>query len=327
MKVVEVFDLKKDISHCKVRFLIPTLNRPRELYKTLEWNLDAIEKSSQNYEIQILISENCSDDKYKLDLVHLDSISQKFSRGSVYLVRQKERLNLNVHFRLVSSLGDCEWHIWCGDDDLINQNYICEVLAKIIHSGGRDAFIPGIANITQDEFFKASESSGDLVNSIYLPKVKRAWYSIYRGHQLSGVVVPYKIAKEVNSELSERNHYPWIAYLGRCLRFGKITHYPQLKTRVTTGTPKLFCYGQNGLVPDIDEAIHIGYGYSFKSLQYSLAVFIRPFILGRMLHVSTNFWVRVYRYTCLFFDCRLRKSIFFISYPFFIYRLIFAGRK
>lgn len=303
-----------------LRFIVPTLNRPKELLKTVGWIIDVLNDLEPDLVCGILISENHSDDELKVPIAEIEKLIGRSRNAVVQFIRQETRLSLSSHMRALSSTGGAQWHFWCGDDDLCDYSYIRSVIERI----GADCdfiggFVPSYENISQKDFFEAKLFVGGSIQESHLYKLgdRRDWFAAYRGHQLSGLVFSSSIEAAVNRDLPESNMYPWIAYTANCLLQGGVEYFRGCKTRITGGTPKLFSYGKDGLVPDIDEALKAGLiERPLSSLRISLSILNRPYGFKRINHAAMTRWGRVVALIGLFRAHKMRKlvcSVFFIT--------------
>ena len=311
---------------CDLRFIIPTLNRPRELLKTVKWLLDATQSRANKLTIQVLISENASDSNLRLELKELESLSATPKGIGIYFLRQPTRLNVVHHMRVLSQTLGARWHFWCGDDDLCSPCYIQEVLNCI-----KDpdpccaAIVPSYSNITQSEFFEKQNDMEEDCNQPVLYRLRdtRDWFAIYRGHQLSGLVFNSEIEIAVNSDLPKQNMYPWISYLANAASRSGILYYRNYKTLVTGGTPKLFSYGKNGLVPDIDEAVKCGLKNArFRGYLISCNILIRGHGYNRIRQTAGSKMGMLSSAFKLLREDKLRKITALIVLPFLLFRIL-----
>ena len=85
---------------------------------------------------------------------------------------------------------------------------------------------------------------------------------------MSGLTYRKNIIESGNKVIPEQNLYPWMSYQIISLSIGDIYFLHGNHARITSDTPKLFSYGDDGLFPEICEAIFAGFNNNYRSAVY-----------------------------------------------------------
>lgn len=152
---------------------IPTYNRSRFLYQTLESLFSEIQ--NENYSLEIIVSDNCSTD-------NTEKVIHSFINKGLPIIHVKNIENKGAEVNVIQcfSLAKGNYVLVLGDDDFFLKGALSKIFA-ILHN---ESDI-GILHITGNSYNEKFEISGDLVSnkgySIYEDKlsfIKRVHYNL-----------------------------------------------------------------------------------------------------------------------------------------------------
>lgn len=310
----------------KIRIVIPTLNRPKELLSNFKKIIIDFNRIVSPLSVQVVISENCSDSDKQIDFEILENIFMEYNSLnslSVIFIQRKARLPLGSHMHWLGNISGTEWVMWLGDDDVLSPTYFKFVFDNIKNEKLM-AIAPGYGAVDAKEFFDICDKNEDFEKPVFekFSKDNMNSFIIHRGHQLSGLAYRETIIKFVNNCIPKKNLYPWMAYQIFALKNGEIYVIKGDHARITSDTPKLFSYGKDGLFPEISESIMVGFHDNYR-----LAVYYAIIVLG-----STGYWrifetTRVrffsfFRFLAIMFNPRMNKIVFLGLSPIIFYRIV-----
>lgn len=256
---------------------IPTFNRAETLSKNL-LHLDTIcSKLKCKDEVEILISDNGSEEYQKS---FLKEFILKF--GVRYYFQDKNiGFESNCLFLLDQANG--EYIMLLGDDDFLSLKYLERVLYycrnKMIN-----AIIPNYYNIDENgNFFKGLR---DPETEDYLCEGMKALKLVVKAHQMSGIVFKSEGVKESYIINVKSNVYPQLYFLGYNILKGKVVHITKYPLKVTTTNKKNFSYDFDYLFGDIARSID-GLTFSGSKEKKELEKYIAKFFCIRFCNKNT----------------------------------------
>ena len=320
--------LLKENSTIKFRLIIPTLNRPKELIYNFNKILFDINRINPKFNIQIIISENCSDLENRIDFLTLKNSFNKINNlnnMSVVFIKRGTRFSLGRHMHWLGNLPGAEWVMWLGDDDLLSPTYLSFVFDAIEKNNCVTAINADYGVITAKNFFEICDQKEEIEEKISIDKYnskKIDSFIVHRGHQLSGLVYKKEIIEYSNKFIPEENLYPWMGYQITSLKKGEIHILQGLHARITSDTPKLFSYGKDGLFPDICESIMAGFHDDYKMGVYYAIKVLGGIGSWRIFMTSKNSLLVFVRFLALIADKRMDKLAFCGLTPIIFYRVV-----
>lgn len=320
--------LLEENSEIKFRLIIPTLNRPKELICNFKKVLFDINRINPKFNIQIIISENCSDIEKSIDFLTLknffDQINNLNTISAVFIKRSK-RLSLGRHMHWLGNLPGAKWVMWLGDDDLLSPTYLSFVFDAIEKNNCVVAINPGYGVIKAKKFFEICDRIEKIEKKISVDKYANkniGSFIIHRGHQLSGLVYKKEIIEYSNKVIPEENLYPWMGYQITSLKKGEIHILKGLHAIITSDTPKLFSYGKDGLFPEICESIMAGFHDNYKMGVYYTIKVLGGIGSWRIFMTSEKPFFPFFRFLALITNKRMDKLVFCGLTPLIFYRVV-----
>lgn len=303
---------------CLLRIIVPTLNRPKAVLKNLNY-LTSLFSECEINECQIVCSENHSDQDFLVQSEDLPDAQ------NLFFVVRPQRLGLGEHMHWLSSLEGAQWHMWVGDDDLVHPDFAIRVLKEIQNAPpDLNGIYPDREAFSEDDFFKddyAWEVAGGpaKIDNVSIKTTKAVWEAIYRGHQLSGLTIRASIEHDVfiKGKLPAYNLYPWMAFHALALERGSLLHIRDLPSKITMGTPKLFSYRSDGLLPEISESIRCGfYNNKLRGFRYAIEILGRGAGIWRIFLTNKSVIICLWNYLNMFASKRLHPVVFIGVLPF-----------
>lgn len=231
--------------------LIPTYNREPFLLKNIRILSDYIRKSNLQTEIEIIISNNNSNDNTDRTV---KLFQQNNSDIQINYFSQKENLGLEKNALFVLSKAKGKYVMFLGDDDYIEFEYLIECLKCIqINKGELNCIIPAFINInTQGEQLQGGRDI-DLPTIIFKAGFKNCFQNSWRGHQLSGLILKRDNLYNEYNRKNVNNIYPFVFFVAYSCYKGKTFHFTKYPVKVTTvsQTNKDWDYKEDGLMNDI----------------------------------------------------------------------------
>ncbi|NME68167.1 glycosyltransferase family 2 protein [Flammeovirga aprica] len=227
--------------------LIPTFNRGEDLLFNLNLLSDYISKIEHSNEIQIIISDNCSDD-------NTEQLVSTFKHNnpslSIQYFRNSENIGLERNAVEVLSKSSAEYIMWLGDDDYLPNGYLAFIL-KHIRDEELGFILPRNINIVGRNEFETFASE----NPTYETK-KAGYQSMYEighfSHQMSGIVLRRENLLDKYLEKDNwRNVYLFMFFTNYCILNYNGIFVEDYKVSITQGNSKAWSYDKAGLLPEV----------------------------------------------------------------------------
>ncbi|WP_462425243.1 glycosyltransferase family 2 protein [Fusobacterium sp. THCT13E1] len=227
---------------------IPTYNRAMYLERNIELLIKFIRKNHLEKLIEIIISNNNSND-------NTESILRKYQNEDITILifNQKFSLKIQENFIFVANKSSSKYFMWLGDDDYIEEKYLLKVLKILIENETQDGILcilPSNIPINTKGKILNSKIKKTLKNEIIDKGFKNCMENSYRACQMSGLVFHKKV---INEYLKRKvnNLYPFIFFYCFSSLNGKTYSVVDCPVKVTHGEKKYWNYGKDGLINDI----------------------------------------------------------------------------
>lgn len=231
--------------------LIPTYNREPFLIKNIRLLSDYIRKGNLQAEIEIIISNNHSND-------NTDRSIKLFQRNNsdilIHYFSQKENIGLEKNALFVLSKAEGEYVMFLGDDDYVEFEYLIECLKYIkTNKGELNCIIP--ANVPINEQGQRLPGGRDI--KLPTKKFKRGFKNClrnsWRGHQLSGLILKKDNLYNEYKKNNVNNIYLFIFFVAYSGYKGNTIHLTDYPVKVTAASQanKDWNYGDDGLINEI----------------------------------------------------------------------------
>lgn len=227
---------------------IPTYNRAKYIKKNIELLIKYIKKNNLEKNIEIIISNNASNDETEKIL---NACQKENFDINLKIYNQKESLYIIENIIFVAEQSKNNYFMWLGDDDYIEEKYLLEVLNIIKQNKFSEeifCILPSFKQI-KGELEIGGRGLFDK-KKIYNKNFKSCVENSYKGHQMSGLVFSKKILKTYR-ENKVNNMYPFIFFVAYSSLNGKIYYIPEYPVRVTVGEKKYWSYGKDGLISEV----------------------------------------------------------------------------
>lgn len=231
-----------------ISICIPTYNRSPFLLKNLEIFIDIIQTLKIETDIEIIVSDNNSNDETQEMVLKLISITKKIN---IQYFRQERSIPIyeNQIFTVEKASGD--YFMWIGDDDFIVIQYLEKVL-DALKNKNIGCIIPSFESIDIEGNSLNGGRDLNLPTKIYKASFYNCVVNSWRGHQMSGLVFKKQFLQEYIKR-GINNMYPFIFFSAySCLRENTL-HLTEYPIRVTQPGQKnkAWTYGEDGLINDI----------------------------------------------------------------------------
>lgn len=228
-----------------LEILIPTYNRGVYLNKNIISLKEMIEKNLLVEKVNIIISNNASNDD-------TESYLDKYDENYIISFTQKVNIGLENNALFVLSKASADYVMLLGDDDYINVDYLKTVLSMINSRNNISMIIPNFE--LYDEGGKSLKVLREPIqNTSYFNKNSYSAYlqSLYC-HQLSGLVYKRSDIAKASSHPKFSTLYPFIYWGCVSAQNGDVAHITQFPVKVTqvAQSKKDWDYGEDGLLID-----------------------------------------------------------------------------
>ncbi|MEQ9298396.1 MAG: glycosyltransferase [Cyclobacteriaceae bacterium] len=274
-----------------LQILIPTFNRAMALEKNLGHLKQEIGGLAHPDNVEIFISDNCSQDETRQVVKDYDLISQL----RIKYHRQQKNIGLEANVLWLLKNTESPYILWCGDDDFLSEGYLDFVLSSIsdelVPPG---LIIPGLSSLLENGILSPGRAKID--DPISIPSgFEAAWAYSHLAHQMSGLVMKREGLYEHYVDFEEyRNPYLFIHLATYELLNRPAIYAPSFDTKVTVFNAKDWSYNEVGLLDEVFKSY-----YPFKSqlgekqliellirfsIIHSYRYDIKPFKPGRLLN-------------------------------------------
>jgi glycosyltransferase involved in cell wall biosynthesis len=221
--------------------LIPTYNRSEYLEKNLKQMIATIQVNGFTDKVDILVSNNCSEDQ-------TEAVLDQY-RSEITSFRQEKNIGLesNALFLLKSAVG--KYVMYLGDDDFLDENYLPAVLEYLGSNDPPTVVLPSILGVTTDGRVVAQRNVG-MSSRLFKPGRLSAAIKMGLGHQLSGVALLREGLLQEYKQRQVANIYPFVFFVGFNALRGTVLHLTHYPVRVTEGVQKDWAYGTDALFGD-----------------------------------------------------------------------------
>jgi len=241
--------------------MIPTYNRAKVVAENLEGVIKILEDNHLLERVEIVISNNASeDDTFEV----LKKIVAANKNVSISLFNQEQTLGSLGNMNFVLQQASCEYVMYLGDDDYISAEYLKSVLRYIVKIKGLSCIIPSYLNIDVQGNPTGRGRDIGKKTTLYRKGFYNSFANSWKGHQLSGLVFKRSLIKNVLDENNITNVYPFIFFVLTCTHQGKTVLLPEFPVLVTRPpqSEKSWSYGEDGLIIDVFENYEKYKGYN-----------------------------------------------------------------
>jgi glycosyltransferase involved in cell wall biosynthesis len=231
----------------KLSILIPTYNRKRYIEKNYKELHKTILDAGLSEQIQLVISNNCSNDG---TFEFLNEITNVEVKSVIY--QQDKNIGSVQNFLFLLEHATTEYILFLGDDDYLQPDYLSNVIS-LIEDRSISVIIPsnkGISEAGKDIGF--SRDIG-LDNTHSKAGFKSCLMHSWRGHQLSGLVFRRSNLSEITKQYKISNMYLFIFLVAYSTLQGDTYHLTKFPVSVTRPPQKdkEWSYGDDGLISEI----------------------------------------------------------------------------
>lgn len=229
--------------------LIPTYNRAPFLLKNLEILSDYLERCNFFKEIEIIISNNDSNDETDIIIKQFNQ-QKKEIRLNYFLQSKNIGLEKNALFCLDKAKS--EYIMYLGDDDYLCIDYLRGIIDIIRTQKDIFCILPSTTQVFPDGTTAIGKDNG-APNKIFEAGFQNCHINARRGSQLSGVIHKRKDLYRSYVRHDVSNIYPFIYFVGFNSMRGKTMHLFEFPVSVSAPpqNQKDWDYGEDGLIPDI----------------------------------------------------------------------------
>lgn len=227
---------------------IPTYNRENDVIKNVNGLISIIEDNEVEEFVNIYIFDNCSTDNTQQRLLAL--IEEYKGKVSVNYVKNPINIGMTENIKKPIYSADGKYVMLLGDDDYISKEYLKEVMSYI--NKGFSCIVPSYQNITPSGQIMSRGRDIGKKRKEYKKGFKNCLHNMWRGHQMSGLVVKREDVEVEMTKKGVNNPYPQVFMIGiSCIQgnTAHITEYPVLVTRPPQ-SKKTFSYGNDGYISE-----------------------------------------------------------------------------
>lgn len=228
-----------------LQILIPTFNRADFLRK----NLAQLSGEILNYglckRVAVLVQDNCSTD---LTSFVLNEFGKECKISFKYSVNEE---NVGLERNAVTLLGtaSADYVMYLGDDDYLSPGYVKYCIDMIESDRALGAIVPSNIEVWDDGRKRVSRSQA---NQVYESGFSSVLKASHLGHQLSGLVLKREgLYEEYIKSKENRNIYPFIFWLGRCLLGARCYYVGTHPVEIWQSNKKDWAYDASGLLNEI----------------------------------------------------------------------------
>lgn len=225
--------------------LIPTFNRKKLVVSNVKYLQQEIKRYELDELVNIIVSDNCSDDGT------YEAIEAHRPVSNIELLRQEKNVGLENNALSLLNASSSDYIMYIGDDDLVPEGYLKEVVDKLIVNSDIGLVIPGISAKYFDDSEIPVRGIGQkeyLAPKGFNTQMKYA----YLTHQLSGCVFKREgLYKAYQTIGNHKNIYPFIFFALKCQEKYCTLYLPEMKVTVLEGNKKDWAYNQVGLLDEI----------------------------------------------------------------------------
>lgn len=295
----------------EISILIPTYNRSKFLIKNLERLSNYLKKGSLSENVEIVISNNSSNDN-----TH-DILEDYIKKNPDILIQyflQSENIGLEKNALFVLEKAKGLYVMYLGDDDYIEFDYLLNVYNNLTRNYKIFSIVPNYVPIDLNENILGESRDCNIETKLFKKGFINCVSNSWRAHQLSGLVLKREDLLYQYINCCVKNIYPFIFLLGySCLR-GDTLHITEFPVKVTQPGQqnKDWGYGKDGLFNEIFD------NYKKLPINYFQCSFIQ------LYHFIKQDW-RIFMYKSKGFKPFLSAfiNIMFSKNSTFIFKIVF----
>lgn len=266
---------------------IPTYNRRERIEKNLNMLSKYIYNNFLNDKLEIIVSNNNSQDDTK---EFLDRFLKENFKLNLKFYNQEKNLEIQKNQLFVVAQSSYDYFMWLSDDDFIEEEYLLKVL-DIISSNKEEliSIIPSYQHILPNGKLLNIGRDFNKKNRLYTKGFKTCLFHSWKAHQMSGLVFSKKILKVFN-ERGIDNLYPFIFFSSYSQIKGKFYYITEHPIKITANVKKYWTYENDGLINGIMENFKKLYEVSYLK-RIMLEVYFLFIQRGRYL----NYRFQIYK--------------------------------
>lgn len=225
---------------------IPTYNREKDVLKNVKKLIDIVEDNRFEDFVNIYVFDNCSTDNTQAEIEEL--IEKYQGKVEINYIKNSSNIGMTENIKKPIYCADAEYVMLLGDDDYICKEYLKSVVEYI--RTGFSCIVPSYQNITPTGELMSRGRDIGKKRKEFKKGFKNCLHNMWRGHQMSGLVVKREELEKEMSKKGVNNPYPQVFMIGTSSMLGKtahITEYPVLVTRPPQ-SKKTFSYGNDGYI-------------------------------------------------------------------------------
>lgn len=292
------------MASCLLSILIPTYNRAECLEKNLQQLADITKKAGFSDEIEIIVSNNCSNDHTKEVLYRYMAVVTAYS--------QENNIGLEKNALFLMKVASGKYVMYLGDDDFLHPNYLEKVICLLKSDDPPAVIIPSIIGITKAGEVLLQRNIG-APSRLYGKGKRVAALKMHLGHQLSGLVFLKEGLVDEYEMRKVDNIYPFIFFAGFCAMKGDLYHLTYCPVSVTEGAKKDWGYGDDGLICDIFRNYLKLFGKVsiYRIIAEYRLIFTQA---GRIAPYFRHGIKYLFKHYCAIFSCKNISIVFKVTY-------------
>ncbi len=231
--------------------LIPTFNRCNFLKRNCSQLIDIILSNKLQNEVQLVISNNHSNDG---TFAYLEELRKQNNGGANITVIHQD-INIgsvnNVLYLIHNSTSDAV--MFLGDDDFLDVHYLPEVIRQLNSNSLLSCIVPSNKAVNEYGEFIGFGRDLRLPTKLYDVGFGSCLENAWRGHQLSGLVFNRALVSAAIKQYEVNNLYLFIFIVGFSACHGQLLHLTDFPVAVTrpAQSKKAWGYGEDGLISEI----------------------------------------------------------------------------